>query len=232
MIMKHQEDDAIFDIEHLSDVDRLNNMIQHLIESDQCDRILEAATKFDLPSNHLEPALLFSAIQYGKFDALEPLVHLGLDINAINKKSGHTPLTSCLRIKSYRSMAIELLSLGADPNAANDLYSRPLYYAAINGSADLVGVLIDRGADLFLSSGSHDSVLMEILCDSNPTHAVWIAIAKRVPGDHPVFVGGSKTIIEYVKTRGLGDDLVSEFEKHDLRSKIQDRSMPDPDFGL
>ena len=120
-----------------------------------------------------EPRALLLALVLDQFDAAKILIEHGADVNARGGVSeAETPLQMVVMLKSYvdKSERLELiralLSAGALPiDSKSTRYPErklelgigrysPLHYAALQGWADVVNLLIEHGADVdFLDGG-------------------------------------------------------------------------------
>lgn len=90
---------------------------------------------------------LHTAAAKGNIDAIHRLAGEGNDMNAINEE-GITPLIRAVNLNQKQSV-VALLDDGADINAADRTAGNtPLHHAILQGSTQLIRVLLERNAQL------------------------------------------------------------------------------------
>ncbi|MGA9047086.1 ankyrin repeat domain-containing protein [Sulfuricurvum sp.] len=90
---------------------------------------------------------LHTAAAKGNIDAIHRLSGEGNDMNAINEE-GITPLIRAVNLNQKQSV-IALLEDGADSNAADTTAGNtPLHHAILQGSTQLIRILLERNAQL------------------------------------------------------------------------------------
>lgn len=125
-----------------------------------------------LTSNELSEFLVYRASGGGTIWPTE-LVQLGANPNFCDDE-GNTALSRCVHARydsrSSRTdtflTAIELLSLGADPNQRYSTFCSVTSLAASSGQADFVALFLLAGADLTLAEGDFGGSLSEYLSTS------------------------------------------------------------------
>jgi len=91
--------------------------------------------------------------QVGDVEAVKLFLQAGMKPNFVTGRGGQTPLANAARYNRQEVVQV-LLAHGADPNARS-MGSTALIWASINGSNDLVRLLLDRGADLKATDRQH-----------------------------------------------------------------------------
>lgn len=91
--------------------------------------------------------------QAGDVEAVKLLLQAGMKPDLVTGRGGQTPLANAARYNRKEVVQV-LLAHGADPNARS-MGSTALIWASINGSNDLVRLLLDRGADLKATDRQH-----------------------------------------------------------------------------
>jgi ankyrin repeat domain-containing protein 17 len=117
--------------------------------------------------------LLESAVSFGKVRSVEALLARGADPDLAGG-NGRTPLQQCAyfaslhtfsKSKTMSRIAALLLDAGAQIEARDNLQYTPLIAAASDGDADMVRLLLERGADVRASTpGGHADPLSCVRC--------------------------------------------------------------------
>ena len=111
-----------------------------------------------------------------KEPALNPLIPLlvekGADINTLTDEYGNTPLMVALS-KGLDAFALKLIKDGYDVNKPNNKGATPLIMAAASGAkADLIGALVDKGANVdYELPVTHQNALI-VAAESGHLHTV------------------------------------------------------------
>lgn len=118
--------------------------------------LVVASAVAEQPANYS----LHDAISDNNLDKMVGLLQSGHDPNNVGQ-SGRTPLIHVIarQMDAGYLYVSELLRLGADPSAPDTLGATPLHYAAIQGSAGIVKLLADSGADVRADMGEGSTVL-------------------------------------------------------------------------
>ena len=85
------------------------------------------------------------AMEAGDFSSVQELIRDGVDVNE-PQVDGATALHWASQWNDVQS-ARQLINAGAEVNVANRTNATPLQLAAINGSADMLSVLLEAGAN-------------------------------------------------------------------------------------
>jgi cytohesin len=117
--------------------------------------LIDAGADVNAVSRKFDSTPLYSAVAYGSVACVEALLARGAD-PTIAGHGGRTLLHQCAYNSSSRlvkdgampRIAALLLDAGADIEAKDNLHYTPLIAAAYRGSADIVRLLLERGADV------------------------------------------------------------------------------------
>ena len=101
---------------------------------------------------------LIAAARAGETAAIDRLIQAGADPNAKGGVNGWTALMHAVH-KNRGDSVVALLNGGADPNRRGDGGSTPLLMAAGYGYFDIVGILLDYGADAHATLANGDTAL-------------------------------------------------------------------------
>ena len=85
------------------------------------------------------------AAMVGDFEQVDVLISQGIDVNE-PQVDGNTALHWAARFDDL-DMASRLMTAGADVAAVNRVLAPPMLLAAINGSAEMIKLFLDHGAD-------------------------------------------------------------------------------------
>ncbi len=83
----------------------------------------------------------------------------GANPDFATKDSNQTPLNNAVLYGNFEMVELLLRSAGANPNIANKLGFTPLNNAVVKDKADLVGLLIEYGADKNIKNSKGVSAL-------------------------------------------------------------------------
>ena len=97
---------------------------------------------------------LWLAVKSGGDEVVEALVKAGANVN-IADRFGDAPLSTA----PNKAIAKMLIERGADANAVNERGESALWWAALNGRADVVEVLLQAGADVNKADKKGDAPL-------------------------------------------------------------------------
>jgi len=113
--------------------------------------LISAGADLEQTAQNLTP--LSIAIYDGSLEKIDLLVKSGANLNSVNIwLSSHTPLTFAIKCNQTKELIELLLELGADINGRNWNGDSAVMCAAIEGNAEIVKLLIDKGAILTLKS--------------------------------------------------------------------------------
>jgi ankyrin repeat protein len=120
--------------------------------------LIDAGADVNAVSRKFDSTPLYSAVTYGSVACVEALLARGAD-PTIAGHGGRTPLHQCAYNLSARQtndgamnrIATLLLDAGAGIEAKDNLNFTPLIAAAGQGNADMVRLLLERGADVHAS---------------------------------------------------------------------------------
>ncbi len=161
--------------------------------------------------NHSDATPVLYATQARRYSTVESLAQYGSDLELANDYR-RTPLIWNCREGGNLEMARLLLRLGADPNALDRYQDSSLSLAAWRGFHELVGILLDAGAQTNLRDGmitdllgyaterGGDRLYQRVVADG-----VEIEIAPGADGKsilHFAAAGGSSMIVEDLLKRG------------------------------
>lgn len=116
---------------------------------------------------HIEPKLdcchvklrcLLAAAKQGLAAVVETMVHLGADLNAVDREIGMTAL-QISSLEGHVFVINTLLAFGADVNAMGGDYGNALQAASMNGSYEVVKMLLDAGANPDAQGGRYGNAL-------------------------------------------------------------------------
>jgi ankyrin repeat protein len=123
--------------------------------------LLQRGAKADAKNMYEKTALLLLDPNADYVDAaVQSLAEAGADLNAADY-TGYTKLHWNARVLSSeaRSFASALLDAGANVNAASSEGVTPLMLAAEDGAAEMVALLVERGADKSAKNGAGKTAL-------------------------------------------------------------------------
>ena len=99
---------------------------------------------------NMQGTLLHDAVNKNNIAAVELLIKIGSDVNALNY-SENTPLINAVR-DGNGAIAKLLIDNGANPNNCSDRFTgstRPLVSAIFNGNFQIIKLLVEAGADIY-----------------------------------------------------------------------------------
>jgi ankyrin repeat protein len=158
------------------------------------------------------------AIFNGDIETFDALVQDGVDINKVVGKDRwnflHRALVS-LSLQPVPLMIEHLIKCGVDVNAKDSYGNTPLHYAARLKNPELIGMLLDAGADIDTANKKGCTPLREMLL-AKPCNldTIELLLYRGANMNHP----GAKgiTIRDYVNIIAQGDDsnLLDLFDKY------------------
>ena len=135
---------------------------------------------------------------------------------------GNTPLHIAIERKANAKLVTMLLNMGYPSNQRNGKGVTPLYQAVISNQRTLVGVLLERGADPFVSTTEGDSALLNALTKKNV--AVLDMIVKYCGSKSDI---QGDTIMHYA-ARAADTDVVRHLLSLNLERKTKNFSGETP----
>lgn len=128
--------------------------------------LLDAGAKVEAADNSGHTPL-YNAIISGPIDAVALLLDRGANVNTgVNIRGSLTPLGLAVHAKSTITMKL-LVERGANPNFTLKDGRTLLYQSLMDGSYDLAGLLLDKGADL-------DTTLESIVGTGKTEPVLWL----------------------------------------------------------
>ncbi|XP_063817469.1 nuclear factor NF-kappa-B p100 subunit isoform X2 [Pseudophryne corroboree] len=141
-------------------LDRYGNSVLHLAVQGGDDRMLQVILEhpyagcrnlLNVPDYHgLYP--VHWAVKVKNEKCLEQLVIRGANVNAVERKSGRSPLHIAVEMDNLNMAMFLVKILGADVNAQTFAGNTPLHLAASLGSPVLTKMLIGAGANVLLQN--------------------------------------------------------------------------------
>ena len=123
------------------------------------------------------------AAKQGNNDIIKVLVAAGADVNGKGSPASGpdgeptTPLWTAVGYRNKESVVL-LLDMGADVNATNDRYFSALRTAAEKGYADIVKILLQRGAMVDYAGRSSETPLMYVMSSPDANNEELEDVAK------------------------------------------------------
>jgi ankyrin repeat protein len=169
-----------------------------------------------LATAHAAPAIV-DAAQAGDIRAVRTLLREKTDVNAA-QPDGMTALHWAVQ-RNDLEMTNALLGAGASHAATNRTGAKPLYLAAINGNAGIIGRLLDAGEDTnAVLTGEGETVLMLTAFTGNPA-AVKLLLDRGAEANAQQFRGqtalmwaaaeGHAAVVKLLLERGADPKLTS-----------------------
>lgn len=122
---------------------------------------------------------LHIAIKLGFRALAQYLIEKGADLVTIHKQSGLAPLN--LAISSYDPISNLIISTGIDINSTNSLKGRtPLHEAVISKHINMLGRLVELGADLEVESEKGTPLFLASMLGENDSVNVLLQLGARV----------------------------------------------------
>lgn len=146
------------------------------------------------PAGGSENSSLFTAVVAGDTDAVrEELQKASLDVNALEKDSGSSPL--CTSVFLGHTEIVELLiAADANVNQANRDQATPLHIAVFMGRPKEAALLLENQADMNALDGLGKTPRELLLTDFGTTN--FIASSLGVPLDEETLLAGRKAIAD------------------------------------
>ena len=102
----------------------------------------------------------------------------GFDPNQTSSEFGTTPLHYACKL-NYPDVAIELLNNGANPNAQSEIDDNPIHCCIQNGNAEMLDMLMSRGADARYTTDIGETVFDNWPNDVDKQSAIATVLAKH-----------------------------------------------------
>ena len=136
---------------------------------------------------------IWSAAAGGDVETLKMHLANGVDVNAMDRTFGVTPLSSAALLGQLETAEL-LIKSGADANQKNKDGGTALHGAAFLGHADIARLLIDNGADVNVENYEGDTPLNAAYVDWGTTE--WIAGFLQIDVDEEAVESGRTRVVE------------------------------------
>jgi ankyrin repeat protein len=144
--------------------------------------LLEKSPNVSFTKDEKQYSVLMRAISLRIYDAVEPLIELGVDVNH-STQSGLTALHLAIHHGSLE-ITNKLISYGADVNKKDPLGQTPVHYAAASGNVELLKAVLDAGADPLINDYANRTPLFCAVSSNNFIEIMKILLERGIDINH------------------------------------------------